>query len=250
MHNTDPTKDDIIETGLELLFQALDYIKKSREAITEKFTEKERQDGFKELMQHVIDKTENEDVKSLAKSFQEDPETGMKIYGLMADKVKLIGMKESNLERTELISALDHLTEKIQKSNTPNENLQKEVDKLRGIESTKLMHVNQEIERFEKLKYDSISHIQDDKLKAFIKLAEDFESIEKMPKIVESMKGVYDKMIEQIRNKGINIEKNEVKDNEQDKPKETEETRKETEGTGQHSEKKEKEKSKEIQLDR
>lgn len=243
MHNTDPTKDDIIETGLELLFQALDYIKKSREAITEKFTEKDRQEVFKEMMQHVIDKTDSEDVKSLAKSFQEDPETGMQIYGLMADKVKLIGMKESNLERTELISALDHLTEKIQKSPTSNENLQKEVDKLRGIESTKLMHVNQEIERFEKLKYDSISHIKDDKLKAFIKLADDFESIENTPKIVESMKGVYEKMIEQIRNKGINIEKNEVEDNEQKKDKETEET-------GQYSGEKEKDKSKEIQMDR
>lgn len=198
MHNTDQTKDDVIETGLDILLKAYEMILKRIEEMRENQEDQEQDTPvtrFEKMMDYVIENSEEEEVVELAKALKEDPENGMKVFELMNDKATLIGLKDAKDQSIEYVKALDLVSKKNLESDTPKLNLQKELDTAKGVQQAKDLILDTKIQQLERKNYSSLDNIKDERIKNFTRLANDFDNVIEEPKNKEKLKQVYDKIV-------------------------------------------------------
>lgn len=252
MHNTDQTKDDVIETGLDILLKAYEMILKRIEEMRENQEDQEQDTPvtrFEKMMDYVIENSEEEEVVELAKALKEDPENGMKVFELMNDKATLIGLKDAKDQSIEYVKALDLVSKKNLESDTPKLNLQKELDTAKGVQQAKDLILDTKIQQLERKNYSSLDNIKDERIKNFTRLANDFDNVIEEPKNKEKLKQVYDKIVNVTKLKKQNeIESTKQKmDDKEKRQKEKDELQKEKD---QQQKEIKKERKREIEMER
>lgn len=252
MHNTDQTKDDVIETGLDILLKAYEMILKRIEEMRENQEDQEQDTPvtrFEKMMDYVIENSEEEEVVELAKALKEDPENGMKVFELMNDKATLIGLKDAKDQSIEYVKALDLVSKKNLESDTPKLNLQKELDTAKGVQQAKDLILDTKIQQLERKNYSSLDNIKDERIKNFTRLANDFDNVIEEPKNKEKLKQVYDKIVNVTKLKKQNeIESTKQKmDDKEKQQKEKDELQKEKD---QQQKEIKKERKREIEMER
>lgn len=252
MHNTDQTKDDVIETGLDVLLKAYEMILKRIEEMRENQEDQEQETPvtrFEKMMDYVIENSEEEEVVELAKALKEDPENGMKVFELMNDKATLIGLKDAKDQSIEYVKALDLVSKKNLESDTPKLNLQKELDTAKGVQQAKDLILDTKIQQLERKNYSSLDNIKDERIKNFTHLANNFDNVIEEPKNKEKLKQVYDKIVNVTKLKKQNeIESTKQKmDDKEKQQKEKDELKKEK---NQQQKEIKKERKREIEMER
>ncbi|MDT0193668.1 hypothetical protein [Exiguobacterium sp. BG5(2022)] len=252
MSAAEQAKDDILETGLEIL---LKMYEKMREDLERRLNGEEENDllnpyeKFEMMMDHVIENSEEEEVVELAKALKEDPENGMKVFELMNDKATLIGLKDAKDQSIEYVKALDLVSKKNLESDTPKLNLQKELDTAKGVQQAKDLILDTKIQQLERKNYSSLDNIKDERIKNFTRLANDFDNVIEEPKNKEKLKQVYDKIVNVTKLKKQNeIESTKQKvDDKEKQQKEKDELQKEKD---QQQKEIKKERKREIEMER
>lgn len=252
MSAAEQAKDDILETGLEIL---LKMYEKMREDLERRLNGEEENDllnpyeKFEMMMDHVIENSEEEEVVELAKTLKEDPENGMKVFELMNDKATLIGLKDAKDQSIEYVKALDLVSKKNLESDTPKLNLQKELDTAKGVQQAKDLILDTKIQQLERKNYSSLDNIKDERIKNFTRLANDFDNVIEEPKNKEKLKQVYDKIVNVTKLKKQNeIESTKQKmDDKEKRQKEKDELQKEKD---QQQKEIKKERKREIEMER
>lgn len=242
MHNTDQTKDDVIETGFDILLKAYEYYQKRMKEANEQNTTVDKYSEFEKTMEYVIENSDDEEVKSLASALKAEPEDGLKVFNLMNDKAKLIGLKEAKNESDKLVAAINEVSESNLKSDSPSVVLQEEIDKLKSNESAKMIAVKSKIEELEKKNYSSLEDIKDERIQKFMKLANEFSEVEQDENMKDKLLNVYNKIVETGKlKKEILLDRNKESKEQNEENKELEE-KKEVE--------KKKERKREVELER
>ena len=252
MSAAEQAKDDILETGLEIL---LKMYEKMREDLERRLNGEEENEllnpyeRFEMMMDHVIENSEEEEVVELAKALKEDPENGIKVFELMNDKATLIGLKDAKNQSVEYVKALDLVSKKNLESDTPKLNLQKELDTAKGVQQAKDLILDTKIQQLERKNYSSLDNIKDERIKNFTRLANDFDNVIEEPKNKEKLKQVYDKIVNVTKLKKQNeIESTKQKmDDKEKQQKEKDELQKEKD---QQQKEIKKERKREIEMER
>lgn len=215
MHNTDQTKDDVIETGLDILMKVYEFYRKK--LTTEKDVESplSKEDQFVKMMDYVIENSDDERVVEIATALKEEPKQGLKIFNLMNDKAKLMGYNDAKKESNDLVAALDKVTESNQNADTPNLKLQEEIDKMKGLETAKMLTINSKIKELESKDYSSLNEIQDERLKSFVDLANDFDKKIENPKIKDKFEKLYGSMVQTLKAKKESEKEQNTKENDE-----------------------------------
>ena len=201
MHNTDQTKDDVIETGLDILMKVYEFYRKK--LTTEKDVESplSKEDQFVKMMDYVIENSDDDKVIEIATALKEEPKQGLKIFNLMNDKAKLMGYNDAKKESNDLVAALDKVTESNRNADTPNLKLQEEIDKMKSLETAKMLTINSKIKELESKDYSSLNEIQDERLKSFVDLANDFDKKIENPKSKDKFEKLYGSMVQTLKAK-------------------------------------------------
>ncbi|TCI25264.1 hypothetical protein EVJ32_10710 [Exiguobacterium sp. SH5S4] len=245
MHNTDQTKDDVIETGLDILLKVYEFYRKKLTTENDVESPLSKEDQFVKMMNYVIDNSDDEKVIEIATALKEEPKQGLKIFNLMNDKAKLMGYQDAKEKSNELVAALEKVTESNQNADVPNQKLQEEIDKMKNIEDAKMLTVNTKIKELESKDYSTLSEIKDDRLKSFVELANNFDKKLENPKIKDKLDKLYGSMVVTLKAKKESEKESKEKDNESDKGQDKQETK---EGKNQKEIKKQR--NREVDMER
>lgn len=215
MHNTDQTKDDVIETGLDILMKVYEFYRKKLTTENDVESPLSKEDQFVKMMDYVIENSDDEKVIEIATALKEEPKQGLKIFNLMNDKAKLMGYNDAKKESNDLVAALDKVTESNQNADTPNLKLQEEIDKMKSLETAKMLTINSKIKELESKDYSTLNEIQDERLKSFVDLANDFDKKIENPKIKDKFEKLYDSMVQTLKAKKESEKEQNMKENDE-----------------------------------